>query len=240
MSPSTTVTLVLLCVASVLGATSQHSAKDIHKTQAGWQEPGLWRPKWVMERFFTPPTSTTAKKAKRATDADDLDATKVVKRDRLFLRLKNDRTVKLYTQSSRPLVEWRKKRVFRRASRKLFEAEEDSNAKADESVSMSDEGEERDKGESEGTWWWKDLSPVKQGHVKIELRGEGDDFLVHETFCDWGKLDPYVAKFKRGKILKYKRSEAGVVPSSMEEVGHFYMKVSVHRPLVSKEFLAFQ
>lgn len=60
----------------------------------------------------------------------------------------------------------------------------------------------------------------------------------HDVRCDWGTLDTYVPKFRVGKILKYK-IEAGL-PIGTTPVGTFTIKVSPHRPLVSKDFLAFQ
>ncbi len=29
-----------------------HQRPDTHKSSPGWQEPGLWRPKWIVEREF--------------------------------------------------------------------------------------------------------------------------------------------------------------------------------------------
>ena len=216
--------LLLLLVPSFAAETQnhQHMARDTHKAQVGWQEPGLWRPKWIMERTFF---ASEEKKEKR---------------DRVPLRLRNDRTVKLYTLRNRPLVELMKQKgPVKRSARKLFETEEDFDD-ASPGRGVSDDLDDRKSDGEDGTWWWRDLAPVKQGHVKIELRdGKDGSFYSHEAFCDWGKLDPYVAKFKRGKILKYLRNEAGL-PGKMEEVGSFVMKVSLHRPLLSKEFLAFQ
>ena len=91
----------------------------------------------------------------------------------------------------------------------------------------------------DGTWWWKDQG--KQGLVKLEVReGEDDeDRTRHDIRCDWGSLDGYAAKFRRGRIMKYKMTEAGV-PVGEYQVGTFTIKVSPHRPMVSKEFIAFQ
>lgn len=213
--------------ASENAAAAQHSAKDTHKTQVGWQEPGLWRPKFAMDRTFSVPIGSNPKPHN----------------DRIYLRLKNDRTVKLFTTRNRPFLEWRKKAENKKmSSRKLFETndedEEEASAKSRRGRGGgSMEREDKDR----GTWWWKDLSPLKQGLVKIELKDSVDDGYVysHEVYCDWGKLDPYVAKFKRGKILRYRRNEAGL-PGKAEEVGAFFMRVSPHRPMLSKEYLAFE
>ena len=47
----------------------------------------------------------------------------VISRDRLYFRLKNDRTIQLYNQlKKRPLIEWgRKEMMVREKSRNLFE-----------------------------------------------------------------------------------------------------------------------
>jgi flagellar biosynthesis GTPase FlhF len=185
-----------------------------------------------MERVFYSDEMTKNEKEMKATPSY---------RDRIYLKLKNDRTIKLYTQRNRPLLELAKKRVVKKSQRKLFETEEGSN-EVQTKQTMSEESKESFEAsdEEEGTWWWKDLAPLKQGHVKIELHDDADDsYYQHETYCEWGKLDPYCAKFKKGKILKYKRNDSGL-PGKMEEVGSFMMKSSVHRPLISKEFLAFQ
>jgi hypothetical protein len=217
---------VIVVVLGDAANSNQHSARDTHKAQIGWQEPGLWRPKWIMDRTFIP-TEENGQPTK----------------DRVHLRLKNDRTVKIYNQRSRPLLEWRKKRIQKRTTKKLFETDEDTD---NESSTVAKE-EDFDRNmpssspEEEGTWWWKDMAPLKQGNVKVELRdGDAPDtYLVHETYCDWGKLDPYVAKFRKGKIMRYRRNESGL-PGKSEEVGSFIIKSSTHRPLVSKDFIAFQ
>jgi hypothetical protein len=47
--------------------------------------------------------------------------------------------------------------------------------------------------------------------VKIETREgvDGMDRLLHETRCEWGSLDGYAARFRRGKLYKYKGTDAG-------------------------------
>ena len=52
-------------------------------------------------------------------------------------------------------------------------------------------------------------------------------------------LDGYAARFKVGKIFKYKMTEAGV-PLGTYQAGSFILRVNTHRPLVGKEFLAFE
>lgn len=76
--------------------------------------------------------------------------------------------------------------------------------------------------------------------VKIETReGPDDEIIRHDIRCDWGTMDGYAAKFRRGKILKYKMTEAGV-PIGTYQVGTFTIRVSPHRPLISKEYIAFE
>jgi len=84
------------------------------------------------------------------------------------------------------------------------------------------------------------MTPIKMGKVKLETReGPNEEKILHECKCEWGKLDSYAAKFKIGKISKYKTTETGV-PLGTQPVGNFIIGVSPHRPLVSKEFTAFQ
>jgi hypothetical protein len=85
-----------------------HQRPDQQKSSPGWQEPGLWRPKWVMEREFVEQRG---------------NGSEVVSRDRLYFRLKSDRTVKIFSRKSRPLLEWRRKAPREEEKKKkLFEA----------------------------------------------------------------------------------------------------------------------
>ena len=91
------------------GEEFMHQRPDQQKSSPGWQEPGLWRPKWVMEREFV---------EKRSNGSEV-----VVARDRLYFRLKSDRTVKIFSRKSRPLLEWRRKAPREdEKKKKLFEA----------------------------------------------------------------------------------------------------------------------
>lgn len=84
--------------------------------------------------------------------------------------------------------------------------------------------------------------PPTTARVKIETReGENGERIRHETRCEWGKLDGYAAKFRTGLISKYKgvKSVNGV-PIGSYKAGIFTIRSNVHRPLVSKEFQAFQ
>lgn len=47
---------VMLALALVLGRAGAydffHQSPEQHKLTPGWQEPGLWRPRWIMDRVF--------------------------------------------------------------------------------------------------------------------------------------------------------------------------------------------
>ena len=92
--------------------------------------------------------------------------------------------------------------------------------------------------EVEGTWWWKDEVPLPQGHVKLETRN-GEEMLLHDIRCDWGALDPYAAKFRRGKILRYIFNDRGL-PLQTQECGTFTIRASPHRPMLARDFIAFE
>ena len=211
-------------------AEFHHQAPDQHKLSPGWQEPGLWRPRWVMDRTFDATDDTPARE------------------DRLYLKLKNDRTLKVIDSRKRPLLEIFKPKVVTEKKKKLFESDEEDSgeaaakaaekevaAKAAAAYNSPNGGGEE---EVDGTWWWQDASPLKGGKVKLETR-EGKDRIMHDGFCEWGVLDGYAARFKVGKILKYKMTEAGV-PLGTYQAGNFMLRVNTHRPLVGKEFLAFE
>jgi hypothetical protein len=193
-----------------------HQAPDQFKLSPGWQEPGFWRPKFIMERVFTSPDGT------------------VESTDRVYFKLKPDRTMKIFRSTGRPFLEIFKKTTEVEKKKKLFEAgsEESEAFKKQFSESYF---------EIDGTWWWQDAAPLNQGKVKLETRegrkGEMER-IRHDVRCDWGTLDSYVPKFREGKLLKYK-TEAGI-PVGTYPAGTFTIKVSPHRPLVSKEYLAFQ
>jgi hypothetical protein len=77
-----------------------------------------------MERVITTPIDKKNKNKKG--DNNEENEPKVLSKDRLYLRLKNDRTIKLYTQKTRPIIEWRKKISLKRmGTKKLFETEEE-------------------------------------------------------------------------------------------------------------------
>ena len=82
-----------------------HTSPDPANFQAGWQEPGLWRPKWIMERTFIDKTTG-----------------KVLKKDKVVFKLKQDRTMKIFHgRAKRPFLEIMKRKNTEEKKRKLFE-----------------------------------------------------------------------------------------------------------------------
>jgi len=199
-------------------------------------------------------------------------------RDRIYFRLKPDRTVKVYSSSSRPLLEWRKKRSAEEKKKRLFE----TGTEVQESLKDKLASNKIDASfyDVDGSWFFQDAAPLVGGKVQIEtkellsdkigdakghknnlkksnkfasfvkrrlLGGHGDDEdggnakekIRHDVFCEWGTLDGYSAKFRKGKIIKYKVTESGV-PLGQYAVGTFSISISTHRPLVAKDFVAFQ
>lgn len=204
-----------------------HQSPDIHKLSTGWQEPGFWRPKWIMERVFTAPDGT------------------IEKVDRVYFKLKPDRTMKICNSRRRTFLEiFRKKDANEEKKKKLFETGDEKteslvkqfkNKKVDESFFQID-----------GTWYYADAAPLNFANVKLETReipkngnkNSKKELILHDTKCDWGTIDGYCPNFRPGKLYKYKM-EAGM-PVGRYPVGSFTIKVSPHRPMISKEFLAFQ
>mmetsp|Transcript_19705 Transcript_19705/g.19805 ORF Transcript_19705/g.19805 Transcript_19705/m.19805 type:complete len:241 (-) Transcript_19705:66-788(-) len=214
-----------------------HQVPDQHKYMPGWQEPGLWRPKWIMDRYF-----------------DEKDGVPA-HRDRICFRLKSDRTMKFYQSQKRPFLEITKADAQRNSDskkKKLFETSmdgEDSNAPPPPKLTTYLDHEPQD---IEGSWHWQPAIPLpNQAKVKLETEETFEETnesikrekIRHDIRCEWGKLDGYAAKFTRGKILKYRSakgpSKAGV-PMGMYQAGTFTIRVSPHRPMIAKDFLAFQ
>lgn len=206
-----------------------HMAPDQHKLSPGWQEPGLWRPKWIMFRSFP----------------GDAEKGEEPREDRVYFKLKPDRTMKVYTQQSRPSLEVFKPKVEREKKKRLFEVPGEAEGDSDGAEELQQKAREEEAKlaaeQVEGTWWWQDASPANGGNVKIETREGADkqERVRHDGYCEWGTLDGYSAKFKVGKIIKYKMTEAGV-PLGTYQAGTFTIRASAHRPLVGKDFLAFE
>ena len=225
-----------------------HVAPDQHKLSPGWQEPGLWRPRWVMDRSF---------------DATDDEP---AREDRVYFKLKSDRSMVVIKSENRPILEILKPKVETEKKKRLFEEEEEgeeeengetegagANGKKAGSIKTKNQKQQGSASKSktvesavqevDGTWWWQDASPLKGAKVKLETReGKGDkeERIRHDATCEWGVLDGYAARFKVGKIIKYKMSDRGGVPLGTYQAGSFLIRVTTHRPLVGKEFLAFE
>ena len=236
--------ILLLCAISIVLFVSAkkgepktpffHQRQDQYKNQPGWQEPGLWRPRWIMERTFY------------ATEEGGKEHS-----DRLYLKMKNDRTIKVYTSKTRPKFQWLKKAKQGGGGRKeknMFETGAEADLDVETQIKMKKLEEER-LYDADGTWWWQDEAPALTGKVKIEIRdkkkntSEDEETMegrtLHEGRCDWGKLDGYAALFRKGQMMKYKGGTGGV-PFGTYKVGQWTMRANVHRPLISKEFVAFQ
>ena len=222
-----TFALLLLSLLAVCleGKKFLHQRPDQHKSYPGWQEPGLWRPRWVLDREF------------------DATETSKAHKDRLYLKLKPDRTVSIYSARKRPWLQWLKsgtKSTGPDTSKKnLFEA---NTAGTEPSI---DDSIQEDLYSAEGTWSFADEAPMPTGRVIIETKERSADGSVmrirHECRCDWGRLDDYAARFRRGRLFKYKGVQRGSdVPIGKYAAGTFRLRANVQRPLVSKEFLAFQ
>lgn len=94
-----------------------------------------------------------------------------------------------------------------------------------------------------GTWSFQDENPLPTAAVRMELReGRRQERIRYESRCQFGG-DGYVAKFKRGTVFRYKGSKEGsdsVVPLGKYAVGTFMLRANAHRPVVTKDFMAFQ
>jgi len=176
---------------------------------------------------------------------------KTVTRDRLYFRLKSDRTVKIYSQKSRPFIEWRKKTPKDEEKKKrLFEETDGTSSKEDEPNAEEVKSkqikafktDQEALYDADGAWWWAEDVPPTTAKVKIETReGEKGERIRHETRCEWGKLDGYAAKFRKGVIMKYKGvNSVNGLPLGSYQAGTFIIRPTVHRPLVGKDFQAFQ
>jgi hypothetical protein len=204
-----------------------HQSSEQHKLSPGWQEPGLWRPKWRMDRIHY--------------DEEGEESG----RDTLHFRMKMDRTIHIYTQNRRPILEIMKPNYEKpRKERPIFESKKESDlATQRKDASQKLEGFF----DVDGTWWWQDGAPLNFARVKLETREldeDGEEERVrHEVLTDWGNLDGYAFNFRQGKILRDKKKKDGAlskVPTGQYLAGVFQVKVSPHRPLVDKTFTAFQ
>ena len=82
---------VLVLAMLALGlAEFHHQSPEQFKLSMGWQEPGLWRPRWVMDRVF---------------ESTKEDGSVERTTDRLYFKMKSDRTMKIYKREDRPKFE---------------------------------------------------------------------------------------------------------------------------------------
>lgn len=208
-----------------MGAEFMHQRPDQHKSFPGWQEPGLWRPKWVMEREFYATEGCKAYK------------------DRLYLKLKPDRTVYLYGPRKRPLLEIFKKVTTKVAEKKKSLFEKGTEGAPDKSEELTSYHEmQKELYSADGSWSFTDEAPLPSAKIQIETKEGTDRSRVrHESRCEWGTMDGYAAKFKRGRIYKFKGVQKGSdIPLGKYVAGTFTIRANGQRPLVSKDFLAFQ
>lgn len=224
--------IIWLCILMVLWLNVEckrflHERPNQHKSVPGWQEPGLWRPKWVLERDFDATQTTSAYK------------------DRLYVKLKPDRTISVLRSRNRPWLQWRKlaATVAGISKKPLFEnglGSERNNVQSTDTEESLESIYSAD-----GTWSFNDEAPMPTGRVVIETKEKGPDGSLtrirHECRCDWGRLDDYAARFRRGRLYKYKGVRFGSdVPIGKYPVGTFTLRANAQHPLVSKDFQAFQ
>jgi hypothetical protein len=102
--------------------------------------------------------------------------------------------------------------------------------------------------EVDGTWFLEVEGDGGTGQsllshmLKMEIvEGTGDtkETKRHDVRFDYCKLDRYASVFRRGNIFKYVCLVPGV-PTDTKLIGTFAISVSPHRPMVSKEYMAFQ
>ena len=231
---------LLLCPVTLNGAKDEEyfhvPVTDVMMDKvkyAGWQEPGIWRPKWYLYRNIV----------------DSNDPSKV-KTERLCIKFNSDRTLKIFRPEYRKLVDWR--------DPKTMAEEIKLNDSPNVPTSAEDVASAKD-----GTWWWQD-NKDGTGSVKLEIKNkiprktritnsEGEisvededlglsNVMIHETTLTFGKLlDPYAVYFRDGFVSEYKdqKSKSGL-PVGTKKTGFFSIRANANRPLLSKEFLAFQ
>jgi hypothetical protein len=199
-----------------------HQSSERYKLHAGWREPGLWRPKWIMERYF---------------DATEDEA---AKKDRVYFKMKANKLLKIFGMKSRPKVQLFKTKESSQTTKKLFETGEEEVLSTEQKLQKRRQMDGKPV-ENDGSWWWQEQNGGLEGFVKIETReGEdGEERIRHDILCDFGKVDGYSVKFRRGKIFKYEYTDMGI-PIKAYVAGSFIIKCNPHRPLISREFVAFQ
>ena len=214
------IALAIICLTNA--EDYHHQSSIVYQLSPGWQEPGLWRPKWIMERSF------------------DATKDKPAYRDRLYFKLRADKAVVVYRSEARPQIEIGQPPKKPKKIKQLFETGlEQKKSLEDQMKEIQKESEQmRDE---DGAWMWSNAQPVTQGGViKIETKeGPLKEKIRHDGRFLWGKVDQYAAQFRSGKMYKYKITKQGI-PTGDYKVGTYSIHVSPHRPLVSRDFLAFQ
>lgn len=179
----------------------------------GWQEPGLWRPKFILERYF---------------DEDEGEGFK----ERIYFKLKNDKTIQVFKPENRPKFELFKPKREIEMKKKLFVGTNDD----DDVKSTISNRKQEERRPIDGSWDWKNGAPMEYSKLQFQIVENGVK-VRHECRFKWGKLDGYAPLFKEGKILK--PSQTGP-PLATYNAGTFVIKVSPHRPIISKDYLAYQ
>lgn len=235
-------------VCSTLGKTASmkraflHEDLRDHKVQDKWQEPGLWRPMWIIDREFFPIEyeSKNLSRSRRnwLSRLIGFNRRKIV-RDRMFVKLKPDKTVSVVHESliNRPFLDIFKKPIPKKL-RNDFKAKKLSKktvveAAMDESDAFYG---------ANGSWKWEDENPLPSNLLTIEtIEGVTDESegvrVNHEVRFDWGTTDEYASLFGRGKITKYK---AGKLAIGAYEAGKFTIRANSRMPVVKKDFQGFQ
>lgn len=176
----------------------------------GEREPGLWRPKFVIDREFIDKKGT------------------VTKRDRVYFRLNPNRTVKIFHSSRRPFLEWKKKSK---------EVPNNLETKSMKTYFAPEEGD--------GSWdYLADDKFIKDERARLYLDLLDvitDERVRHELFGYWGTTDPYSVNFLEGSMTQFQGvKDRSDIPLGGYFVGRCTLHANGHRPLVSKDFLAFQ
>lgn len=198
-------------------------------------EPGFWRPRWIMDRQLFAE-----------------DGKGKIKFDRLYFKMNSDKSIRIFSSKRRPWLDWLK---FKTAPQKLFS---ETSLGGGSSNSSGSRNSNRNGGQPnvaaqkqkllkslfkvDGTWDWTDDDLLGVAKVKIETR-EGPNRLrvLHDIWSDWGSIDGYAALFRKGDIFKFKGMKyEDDLPLGKYLAGHCIIRANVHRPLISKEFQAFQ
>jgi hypothetical protein len=157
---------------------------------------------------------------------------------RVYFKMKNDRTIKIFSTENRPKFELFKPKKELEKKRKLFETGDEKILSMEEKIIASRNQALQER--IDGAWTWADAAPLNQAKVTIEtIEGDSEEKIRHDCRCEWGKLDGYAPLFRPGKIVKYKLTPGGL-PIGSYQAGTFTIRVSPHRPLIAKDFQAFQ